>query len=66
MLASRPFGVSEQLMLARGFSRRMLRGLVKQRFATLTYEMARPDGNRFEVGKMQITAAGRNALAAED
>jgi hypothetical protein len=53
-------------MLARGFSRRMLLGLVKQRLATLTYKMARPDGTILEVGKMQITAAGRNALAGED
>jgi hypothetical protein len=66
MLASRPFGVTEWLMLARGFSRRMLLGLVKQRLATLTYETARPDRKIFEVGKMQITVAGRNALAAED
>jgi hypothetical protein len=62
MLASRPFGVTERLMLARGFSRRMLLGLVNQGFATLAYEM---DGKIFEVGKMQITAAGRHALAAE-
>jgi hypothetical protein len=66
LLASRPFGVTERLMLARGFSRRMLLGLVKQALVTLTYEMARSDGKIIEVGKMEITAAGRNALAAED
>ena len=60
LLASRPFGVTERLVLARGFSRRMLLGLVRQGLATLTYEMVRADG------KMQITTAGRNALAAED
>jgi len=60
LLARRPFGVTEPLMLARGFSRRMLLGLVKQGLATLTYEMVRPDG------KMQITAAERDILAAEN
>jgi hypothetical protein len=65
MLASRPLGVTERLMLARGFSRRMLLGLIKQRLAILTYEMVRPDGKNLEVGKIQITAAGRNALAGE-
>jgi hypothetical protein len=58
-LANRPFGVTEALLLARGFSRRMLRGLVRQGLATLTYERGRAGG------KMQITAAGRIALAAE-
>ena len=65
MLACRPFGATERLMLARGFSRRMLLGLIKQRLAILTYEMVRPDGKNLEVGKIQITAAGRNALAGE-
>jgi hypothetical protein len=66
MIASRPLGATERLMLARGFSRRLLLGLVKQRLAILTYKMARPDGTILGVGKMQITAAGRNALAGED
>ena len=66
MHARRPVGVTERLMLARGFSRRMLLGLVKQRLAILTYEMARPDGKISAVGKMQIPAAERNALAVED
>ena len=41
MLANRPVGVGEQLLLARGFSRRMVLGLVRQGFATLTYERGR-------------------------
>jgi hypothetical protein len=56
-LANRPSGVTEALLLARGFSRRMLLGLVRQGLATLTYE-----GGRVK-GRMQITAAGRQALA---
>ena len=66
MLARRPVGVTERLILARGFSRRMLLGLIRQRLATLTYEKAQTRGRIIEIGKMQITAAGRNALAAED
>jgi hypothetical protein len=66
MLACRPFGATERLMLARGFSRRMLLGLVKQRLAIVTYEIVRPDRKTLETGKMQITAAGRNALSGED
>jgi hypothetical protein len=42
----------------------MLLGLVRQGLATLTYEKAR--GKTIEAGKVQITAAGRNALAAEE
>jgi hypothetical protein len=64
LLANRPSGVSERLLLARGFSRRMLIGLVKQGLATLTYEKVLPKGKAIEVGRVQITAAGRNA--AED
>jgi hypothetical protein len=64
LFVNRPSGVSERLLLARGFSRRMLLGLIRQGLATLTYEKAR--GTIVEVGKMQITPAGRNALAAED
>jgi hypothetical protein len=64
LCARRPLGVSERLLLARGFSRRMLLGLVRQGLATLTYEKAR--GKIIESGKVQITAAGRDALAAED
>jgi hypothetical protein len=59
-LANRPLGVAEALLLARGFSRRMLLGLIRQGLATLTYERGRAKG------KMQITAAGRVALAAEE
>ncbi len=66
LLANRPFGVTERLLLARGFSRRMLLGLVNQGLATLTYERVLARGKIIEIGKMQITAAGRDALAAKD
>ena len=65
-LANRPASVTVALLLARGFSRRMLFGSIRQRLATLTYEKAQTRGRIIEIGKMQITAAGRNALAAED
>jgi hypothetical protein len=65
LLANRPSGVSERLLLARGFSRRMLLGLAKQGLASLTYEKVLADGKAIEVGRVQFTAAGRNVLAAE-
>jgi hypothetical protein len=39
-LANRPASVTVALLLARGFSRRMLLGLIRQGLATLTYEKA--------------------------
>jgi hypothetical protein len=60
MLANRPVGIAEQLLLAHGFSRQLLLGLVRQGLATLTYERGRAEG------KMQITAAGWVTLAAEE
>jgi hypothetical protein len=55
-LANRPFGVTEALLLARGFSRRMLLALVREGLVTLTYERGRARG------KMHITPAGRSAI----
>jgi hypothetical protein len=63
LFAGRQSGVRERPSLARGSSRRTPLGLVKQGLATLTYEKAR--GTIGEAGKMRITAAGRNAPAAE-
>jgi hypothetical protein len=65
LLANNPFGGTERLLLARGFSRRMLLGLVNQGLATLTYEKVLARGKIIEVGEMQITDAGRDALAAD-
>jgi hypothetical protein len=59
MLANRPLGVAEALLLARGFSRRLLFGLISRGLATVTYESGRAGG------KMRITGAGRVALASE-
>jgi hypothetical protein len=58
LLANRLSGVTERLLLARGFSRRMLLGLVKQGLATLTYERVLALGKIIEVGKMQIRLQG--------
>jgi hypothetical protein len=52
MVANRPLGVAEALLLARGFSRRKLLGLVRQGLATPTYERRRAGG------KMKITGRG--------
>jgi hypothetical protein len=57
MLANRPLGVAEALLLARGFSRRMLLGLIRRGLVTVTYESGRAGG------KMRITGAGRVALS---
>jgi hypothetical protein len=56
-----PVGVTERLMLARGFSGRMVLGLAKHRVGILTYETVRPGGKIPEAGKMQITAMRRSS-----
>jgi hypothetical protein len=55
LLVNRPFGVSERLLLACGFSRRMMLGLVKQGLATQGYakQLEKPSSSRGE-----ITGAG--------
>jgi hypothetical protein len=66
MLASAgPNGVSQALLMAHGFCVSMIAGLVKRGLATLTREKVRAGSGLVDVGNVRITAAGRDALAAE-
>ena len=62
-LAGNPRGLTEQLLLAHGFSAEMLRGLVRAQFAIVVTEptMQRP-GVTIIVERIRITDAGRRAL----
>ena len=67
MLASAGLnGASQALLMAHGFCVSMIAGLVKRGFATLTREKVRAGTALVYVGNVRITAAGRDALAAED
>ena len=58
-------GASQASLMAHGFCISMIVGLAKRGFATLTREKIRAGGRLVDVGKVRITAAGRDALAAE-
>jgi hypothetical protein len=58
-------GASQTLLMAHGFCVSMIAGLVNRGLATLTCEKARAGSRLIDVGKVRITAAGRDALAAE-
>jgi hypothetical protein len=66
LLAGSLDGVNEPLLLAHGFSRQLLAGFVRSGLATWHHKTMRAGGRTIEVNYMMITAAGRNALAAED
>jgi len=55
-------GVTETIMLARGFTRAMLFLPVRKGHATVRWELVRVGGKTIEVGRVRITAAGRRAL----
>ena len=59
MLACNPFGVTEAVMLARGFTRRTLAGLVRAELATARHEIVKAGGKTVDVGRVRITAAGQ-------
>jgi hypothetical protein len=60
-----PNGAAQTSLMAHGFCVSMIAGLVKRGLATLTREKV-PVGSRLlDVGKVRITGAGRDALAAE-
>jgi hypothetical protein len=62
MLAADQRGITEALMLARGFTQQMLTGLIRNGLA-MRYRMPLRAGARtIEVTYMMITAAGRRAL----
>jgi hypothetical protein len=64
LLASNPQGTTEALLLAHGFSRRMLAGFLRSGLATWNYQTVIAGGRRIEVNYMTITDAGRRALDA--
>jgi hypothetical protein len=59
-LASSPFGVSEAIMFAQGFKRRMLASLIRAGLATAQRENIK--AGSLAVGRIRITEAGRRAL----
>ena len=66
LLASHPQGDTEELLvLAHGFDGDMIAGLVSIGFATARRETIRAGDRTIEVVRIRITAAGRDALAAE-
>jgi hypothetical protein len=58
-------GASQTLLMAHGFCVSMIAGLVNRGLATLTREKVPAGSKLVDVGKVRITAAGRDALAAE-
>jgi hypothetical protein len=64
MLAGDHYGATEALMLAHGFRRPMLAGLVVAGLATVVMETMKAGAATIKVERYRITDAGRNALAA--
>ena len=58
-------GAAQTSLMAHGFCVSMIAGLVNGGLATLMREKVRAGSRLVDVGKMRITAAGRDALAAE-
>jgi hypothetical protein len=58
-------GATQPFLFAHGFRRVMISGLVNRGLVTLTRENIRAGGKMIQVTKIRITAAGREALAAE-
>jgi hypothetical protein len=56
-------GAAEAIMAAR-FGVEVLAGLVRKGWASVDVEMVRAGGSTFDVVRMKITEAGRQALAA--
>jgi len=67
LLASDPQGATEELLvLAHGFDSDMIAGLVHSGLAMARRENMKAGGRAIEVVRIRITAAGHDALAAED
>ncbi len=62
LLSHSPDGVNEALLLAHGFTRQMLTGLVRSGLVTWHHRTVRAGGRTIEVGYMMITDAGRRAI----
>jgi hypothetical protein len=63
LLAGAPEGVTEALMLVRGFTTAQMVELVRAGLATAKAERVVAGGLKLEVARVRITAAGRRALA---
>ena len=55
-------GVTETMMLARGFTLAMLGVLVRKRLVIVQWKPVRVGGEMIEVGRFRITDTGRQAL----
>jgi hypothetical protein len=55
-------GTTEALMLAHGFTDRMLARLVRVGLKTIRHEVIKAGARPIEVGKVRITYSGRRAL----
>jgi hypothetical protein len=62
LLASSPLGTTEAIMLAHGFTRRTLGGLVRAGLAKAQRETIKAGSHPIEVGHVRITNAGRRML----
>jgi hypothetical protein len=62
LLASSPFGVAEVIMLAHGFTHRMIASLSRAGFATAQGTTVTVSDKAITVGRVKITDAGRRAL----
>ncbi len=62
ILAASPRGLAKALLLADGFTRDMLAGLVLARLATVVTETVRFGDPKMKVERVRITDAGRRAL----
>jgi hypothetical protein len=65
LLASDEHGTTEALMIAHGFTGKMLAGLVLAGLATVTTDTMRAGAKPIKVDRYHITDDGRAALAAE-
>ena len=65
LLASDQHGATEALMLAHGFHREMLAGLVQAGLATVVTETMKAGAATIKVERYRITDDGRDALTAE-
>jgi len=62
ILADAPRGLTEELLLARGFTREVLASLVRDGLATTRTETTREGGREVEAVRMRITDVGRRAI----
>jgi hypothetical protein len=63
LLAGSPDGCTEAVMLAHGFKLELLADLVRAGLATATDDRVRAGTREMQITRVQITDAGRQALA---